>query len=202
MAFAGLISSGLGMAASQKGQRDSANAMAERGDRMQKVANFEADQLDINAGQAQASAQRKAADVGRKFDMMQSRGLALAAAGGGAGSADVINLMAKNSGLGAYQRAVALYEGDSAARDMKMRAEATRFGGQLSAYDGQNAKNAGMMAADASLLKEAASMYSKYAQPAPYESNASGFGGGSGTNDSGFWGGDDFSATDPGMGPG
>jgi hypothetical protein len=170
-----MIPSLIGMGMSYAGQRDAAAADAARGQRMQNEANFEADQLDINAGQAQASAQRQAENVQRQSDVMQSRTLALAAAGGGGASdPSIVNLMARNAGLGAYQKAIALYSGDSAARDMHMRADATRYGGQLSMLDGQSAQRAGMLSAGAGLLKGGASLYSKYAQPAPYQSNSDG----------------------------
>jgi hypothetical protein len=158
----------VGMAMQAKGQTDAANADAARGQRAQNEANFEADQMDVNAGQAKAAAQRSAENVQLQSDVMQSRGLALAAAsGGGASDPAIVNLLARNAGVGAYQKAIALYQGDTAARDMQLREEATRYGGELSMYDGQTAQRAGMMAAGASLLKDGSSLYSKYATPPP-----------------------------------
>jgi hypothetical protein len=158
----------VGMAMSSKGQADAANAAATRGERAQNEANYEASQLEVNAGQAKAAAQRQAENIGRQTDVMQSRGLALAAASGGSASdPSIVNLLARNAGIGAYQQAVALYGGDTAARDMNMRAQGTRYSGELSAYDGQTAANAGRMRAGASLLDGASSLYSKYAHPAP-----------------------------------
>jgi len=93
-------------------------------------ADFQAAQLQQNAGQAQASAQRSAYDAGRQTDYANSRALAVAASsGGGASDPTVVNLMARNAGEGAYRQAVALYGGDEKARLMNMQADAKEFEG-------------------------------------------------------------------------
>jgi len=92
---------------------------------------FTADQLRQNAGQARASSQRQAYNVEEQSKMVMSRALAVAASsGGGASDPGVINIMAKIASEGAYRKAVALYEGEDAARRMGMQADAAEYEGQ------------------------------------------------------------------------
>jgi hypothetical protein len=101
------------------------------------AAGFQADQLRINAGQAQASAQRSAIDIDRQTQMVVSRALAVAAAsGGGASDPTVVNMIAQDAAEGAYRKAVALYQGDDAARGMKMQADAKEHEGAQSLVTG------------------------------------------------------------------
>ena len=103
---------------------------AQFGDQAKASADFQAEQLRQNAGQAQASAQRSAFDVSRQTDYANSRALAVAAAsGGGASDPTVVNLIARNAGEGAYRQATALYGGDEKARLFNMQADAKEFEG-------------------------------------------------------------------------
>lgn len=120
----------------------------------QKAANFQADQLRVNAGQAKASAQREAWSVQREADYVASKALAIAAAsGGGASDPTVINLMARNAQEMAYRQQLALYEGDDQARAMRMKADATEYGGKLSRRQATESAMASGFGAGTSLLK-------------------------------------------------
>ena len=120
-------------------------------------AQFEAKQMMINAGQAQAVAQRDAAEQVRQAKLVQSRIMAVAAAGGGASDPTIMNLISQQAGEGAYRAALAIYRGDDKAREYRMAAEAKR-------YEGASAKSAGMERAIGTLTGTASSLFSKYNQ--------------------------------------
>lgn len=102
------------------------------GARRRAAANFEADQLEQQAVQAVAAAQREAMDATRQARLVQSRQLALAAAsGGGASDPTIVRLLASTAAEGAYRSASALYTGESNARGLRMQATAKRYEGSL-----------------------------------------------------------------------
>jgi hypothetical protein len=125
---------------------------------------YQADQMRQNGGQAQASAQRTAADIDQQTKMVVSRSLAVAAAsGGGASDPTVINLIAQNTAAGAYRKAVALYNGDETNRADQMKADSLE-------YEGKTAKNGGLLSAGTSLLagvSKAASLYQRFGGGVP-----------------------------------
>lgn len=101
------------------------------GAQAQQAAEFQAQQLRQNAGQVLASSQRQAFDVDRQSKYIASSALAAAAAsGGGASDPTVVNLIARNAGEMAYQKAVALYQGADKARSLNMEASAKEFEGE------------------------------------------------------------------------
>lgn len=100
------------------------------GQQAQQSAEFQAEQLRQNAGQAQATAQHAAYDVDRQAQYTASTALATAAAsGGGASDPTVVSLISRNAGEFAYRKAVALYQGDDKARLMNMQADAKEYEG-------------------------------------------------------------------------
>lgn len=104
---------------------------AQFGQQAQQAAQFQAEQLRQNAGQAQAGAQRAAYDIDRQSQYVASAALASAAAsGGGASDPTVINLIAKNAGEFAYRKAVALYQGAAQARAMNLSVDAKEYEGE------------------------------------------------------------------------
>jgi hypothetical protein len=118
------------------------------------AANYQANQLNVNAGQAKAASQVQAGLEARNTQLMVSRARAVAAASGG--SADdptVANIMARIAGEGSFRQRTALYGGESQARQMNMQADALR-------YQGQQAAQAGKINAVSSLLKGGAQAYS------------------------------------------
>jgi hypothetical protein len=130
----------------------------------QQAKQYQADQLRQNGGQAQASAQRTAADIDRQTSLLVSRALAVAAAsGGGASDPTVVNMIAQDAAVGAYRKAVALYNGDEANRASQMKADSLE-------YEGKSAKVGGLLASGTSLLSgasKAASLYQKFGAGAP-----------------------------------
>lgn len=132
-------------------------------ERRQGAAEFEAAQLEQNAGQAKAAAQRVAFQKGVEGDLMLSRLKALAAAsGGGATDPTVLNLQAGLMHQKAYNLAAALYRGDDDARTMRMQAAAKRFQGELGVEDAKDARTASFFAAAGTAASGGASLYEKY----------------------------------------
>lgn len=145
-AFMPVIMSVVGSALSAKGSIDSGNAAMTQ-------ANYEASQMRVNAGQAQAASQSAAVDSIRQAQVNQSRALAIAAAsGGGALDPTVMHIIGGLSGEGALAAATHLYNGDETARAWNDKANATVYSGQL-------AQQAAKTKAMASVLNGAKSIY-------------------------------------------
>jgi hypothetical protein len=132
------------------------------GQRRKVASQFEAEQYLINAGQAQASSQI-AAEQRRQAGLVESRILAVAAAGGG-GASDptIINLISKTHARGAYNSAVALYQGEDQARSMRMAAAAKNYEGAIAEEAGYLKDQSYRTAAGMSLWKGAGSLFNKY----------------------------------------
>lgn len=131
------------------------------------VMQYEADQARVNAGQVQAAAQRTAMEQRRQGAIVQSRALALAAAGGGSTSdPGIVNLIAGNAGEIAYRSAVALYEGEDKARTMEAFAKGKEYSGAMavkSAYQtADNTRSASRVGAFGDLVKGGASLFSAF----------------------------------------
>lgn len=145
---------------SASGKVDAGNAAAGAGAAQRAAAQFEADQLRVNAGQTIAAGQRAAEEQRRQGELIQSRAIALAAAGGGSvADPGVVNLLARNAGETAYRSSVALYEGEDRARTMRESASAKEYSGyaaELSALDRQKSL---MTSAFGDLVKGGGSLY-------------------------------------------
>jgi len=127
---------------------------------------YEAGQLDTEAGMSRGVGMRNAADVARSVELINSAALARAAASGaGASDPTVMNVLAKTAGEGAYRQTLAMYEGEAQARLDTMRAGALRYEGDLSVSEAKTAKQSTNIGAASTLLTGGAnmmSMFSKY----------------------------------------
>jgi len=156
-----------GKAEEQRQQREEA-----RGRELEKLGEFEAQQLEQNALTTVAASQRTASEERRQSDLIQSRALALAAAsGGGASDPTVTRVISELAGIGSYRSAVALYEGEENARQMRLGAVARRQEGRLGLQAGGSAQKAYNTLATGSLLTGAGrigvSLYEKYGGKGP-----------------------------------
>ena len=98
------------------------------------AAEFEAKQLEQNAGQALSVAQRQAVETERIGKYTGSRAQAVAAASGGAATdPTAINTIATLAGETAYRKSLDLYQGEERARQLRLAAQATRMSGDISA---------------------------------------------------------------------
>lgn len=136
-------------AAAQGAAAARANAAGRKG-----ALDYEADQLAQNANQQIAAAQRTALDARRQAMLVQSRALAVAAAGGGgATDVSVVTNMGRIAGEGAYRSAVAIYDGEDRARVLRMQAEAKRYEGALALQSGEYTADAYRLKGEGDVLK-------------------------------------------------
>jgi len=134
LAQAGSLIGIAGLALQAGGGIASENAAKKAAAARKAAAEFEAQQLEQNAGQAMSAAQRTAFETGRAGEYTQSRALAVAAAsGGGASDPSVMNTIANLAGETAYRKSIDLYQGEERARQLKLSAAATRYSGQIGA---------------------------------------------------------------------
>lgn len=98
-------------------------------------ANYQAASMRQNAIQEEAIAQKKAAEVGRQGELMQSKALAQSAAGGGASDSSVVNAIGDLSGQTEYNKLMEIYNGKESAAGLNQ-------GADLSQYEGANAARA------------------------------------------------------------
>lgn len=139
--------------------------------RSKDAADFQADQLDVNAGNTRASAQRVAENEAERADLVASRALAVAAAsGGGASDPGVVSIMAKMASEGAYRQQTALYEGNSRAVAMENAANAKRFEGKQARVNGALSAAGSIFGASTTLMKgeaKDASLFARFGMGAP-----------------------------------
>lgn len=146
---------GMGGAGAEAAGAQAAGASARAAGAAKRAASeFEAKQLEVQAGDAIAASQRDAMEQKRHATLVQSRALALAAAGGG-GASDptVVNIMSKITGEGAYRQAVALYQGEDKARLLRMGAAGKRYEGQVAETLGVASEESYKRTAQAANLK-------------------------------------------------
>lgn len=169
-----------GAATSIIGGNNAAASAKEAGARQKAASEFEAAQLEQNAGQAIASSQREAEEQRRQTRLVQSRALALSAAsGGGVTDPTVVNLIGDIAGEGAYRAGVALYQGADKARQMNMGASAKRYEGDLAVEAGNNKAKAYRMQGIAGAFGSATSLFGKYGGGGPGAAAATTASGGS-----------------------
>lgn len=145
------------------GYEQAAEGARVAGRRKNVAAQFEAQQMEQQAGQSIAAAQRDALEERRRADLAASRALVLAAAsGGGASDSTVVNIISQLKGEGAYRSAVALYRGEDQARKMRMGASAKRFEGAVAEEGGEYQAAGYETMATAATFKAGASLFESY----------------------------------------
>lgn len=169
-----------GTMSSASGSYRAGSAAAAAGEAQRNELQFEAAQLEQQAGQVEAAAQRTALERDRQTALVNSRALAIAASTGGASDPTVINLIARNAAEGSYQHAVAIYNGAENARQLRMNASAKRYGGDVAQAGGKNMQAAYQMQGMGSILKGASSLYTRYATNTPLDKMAGDSSGGGG----------------------
>lgn len=148
---------------SASGKVSAGNAAVGAAREQQAAMQYEADQARVNAGQAQAAAQRAAAEQRRQGVLVQSRALALAAAGGGSTTdPGIMNLISGNAGEIAYRSAVALYEGEDKARSLEALAKGREYSGASAVRSAEDRKKASMTSAFGDLVKGGASLFQAF----------------------------------------
>lgn len=173
MGMAGWLSLG-GSLMEMWGAHEGAKAAATAGARQQLAAEFNAMELERQAGISIALAQRQAAEERRQGDIAASRALAVAAASGaGVSDPTIVRLLTSAKGEGAYRAEVALYEGEERARQLRIGATAERLGGADALEEAMGRARAYNLRGWGSVVRLGSSMYAKYGVGGPDAADAS-----------------------------
>lgn len=168
MAWAPLAIMAAGAILGAAGQYQQGRAARRQGEQLQIAKGYEAQQLEINAGQAQAAAQRKSMEERRRASLVASRAQAVAAASGaGVSDPTVENILEDIAGEGEYRAGLAAFEGEESARRMRMGADAARYEGATAAERGRAAGRAANLSAVGTLATAAGGLYGKYGMGGP-----------------------------------
>jgi len=155
-----------------------ASQQLQAGQNASRSATIAAGQLEENAtraeyaaGQAKAASQRKAAEESRQNRLLQSKQIAIAAAGGASTSEkNIADIIANTAVEGRLASSIALYEGDLRSDALLNEAIGLRNKATVTRYEGKQARKAGNIGAISSLLSsgaQASSFYGKYGKTAP-----------------------------------
>lgn len=168
MAVAAVAVAVVGLALQAKAGADAradAEAIAAR---KRQAAEFEAQQLDQQAGQAIAAAQRTLFSEGRQGKLVQSRAIALAAASGGSASdPTVVKIVSGIASESAYRQNLAMYQGEEKARQLHIAAAADRMSGEIDAAASLASGRAIETETTGRILGTGASMYARYGYGSP-----------------------------------
>lgn len=166
--YAAIALSVLGTTQSANAQQQAGALAAQQGQAQRSAAEFQATELDQQAGQDRASSQHQAVDARRQATFAESRAQALAAAsGGGASDPTVVTNSARITGEGEYSALTALFNGEERARGLETQGNLARFTGQQQQLAGNYRQDAYNSGADVTLMNGATSLYQKYGVPAP-----------------------------------
>lgn len=164
IAALGLMS--LGTVSQYLGNREASKTARAQAKMARVRAEFDAWQAEEDSKESIAIAQREAMEERRQSDIVASRALAVAAAsGGGVSDPTIVNLIARIKGEGAYRAAVAMYEGESRARQYRLAAASSRYGGAQAQLEGAR-QQVGYAYRNLGLVFESgASLYARYGIP-------------------------------------
>lgn len=159
----------------KKAAGQEAELQREAGAKRKEAAEFEANTLQVQAGQQIAAAQRDMLDVQRVGRLAQSRALALSAAsGGGASAPTVTRLIGNLAKETSYNAARSLYAGEEKARLMNLQAIEKRKEGEfattaadLSATASESRGKAAELASFSNILGSVGGLYGKYGGKGP-----------------------------------
>jgi hypothetical protein len=159
---------GAGTLLQMYGLKESGRAARKAAERNKIYAEFSAQETERDSGLAIALGQRAAMEEKRQSNFVASRALAVAAASGGSVSdPTIVKLLTNIKGEGAYRAGVAMYEGESQARKLRLKAISIRAGAAEGVVEGVRQERAYRLAAYGVGLGGAASLYSKYGRGGP-----------------------------------
>tara|TARA_R110000868_G_scaffold411755_1_gene708895 strand:- start:13809 stop:14408 length:600 start_codon:yes stop_codon:yes gene_type:complete len=166
--FIPVAMSALGMFTGAAGSAKAATAARVAGEKQRVASQFEAAQLEQQAGQAVAVGIQAANEQRRQAMLVQSRALAISAASGGSASdSTIIKLLSRTAGEGAYRAGVALYQGEEKARQLRLSAASKLYEGDAAAESANQRADAYGTTAAGNLLSGGASLYAKYGMGRP-----------------------------------
>lgn len=151
---AGPITSIAGALMARSGAQTSARGYEEAGAAARVSAEYQAAQLNQNAGQSVAAAQRAAAEERHKSRLVQSRALAVAAASGaGASDPTTVNIISDIAAEGHYRGLMDMYAGEDKARLLRAQASGVRYTGAANERAGQISAEGSIIAGDSAMLR-------------------------------------------------
>lgn len=166
MAAAGSLVQVAGLALQAGGAIQSQQAAKKAADARRAAAEFEAQQLEQNAGQSISAAQRQAFETERTGKYTASRALALAAAsGGGASDPTIMSTISQLASETAYRKSLDLYQGEERARQLRLGATAARLSGEIGAEGVLNQGRAAVVQAETGIASDVARSYRPSSTP-------------------------------------
>lgn len=173
VAVVGTALSVAGQAQAADAARQQAQAQQNLGIAQQNAANYQAQTMDIQAGQERAASQRTAINQRRQEQLVLSRSQAIAgASGAGASDPSVITNESQITREGEFGALSSLYRGEQTAQGLEEGAGLKRYEGDASAYGGEasaagsyakaDAMDTAAFGSGASGLANAGSLYMKY----------------------------------------
>lgn len=152
-----------GAATSAAGTIMSGNAAAQGGQIAKNAEDFKAAQLNQQAVQSRAVAQRQALETGRKTTFALSSLQAGAAASGGGASDEGVTVLASDiAGRGKYLSLADMYQGENTARGLEAQAEGATYTGEADLFEGEQKQSASRYTAAGTILGGAGSMFKQY----------------------------------------
>ena len=152
----------IGALTQYSGYQTAAQATVNAGQSQAAMYQFKAAQDGINATEAIAASQAQEQETARSGALAQSHNLAMAAAGGTAGSPTVVNLVARQAGMTSYNMAMNLYNGESAARNLTIQQESDTMSAESATENAAAAAQADKMKGSAALISGAGGLYKNY----------------------------------------
>lgn len=153
------LATGIGTAISAEGADQAGKAA-------QSEANYQAAQMTANADEQQAAAEQKMVQQNKQTAYAISNAQAAAAAGGGSATdPTVVTNLKTIAGQGEYRSLTDMYEGNAKAQAMTNQADATSYGGAISAEAGQTKMYS-------TILSGTSSLYDKYGNPSKASSGS------------------------------
>lgn len=141
----------------------SAKAARKQGRQILALRNEQAVDLERQAIEVKAIAQRQAIDDQEKAELLISRAQAVAAASGGSATDQtVLDVMSDIEGEGAYRAAMAMYQGEREAETLRQEAKYTRMGGEISRKESNARASAYEMEAAETIAQGATTFYDRY----------------------------------------
>lgn len=141
----------------------SAKASRKQGRQALLIAQQQATDLERQAIETKAIAQRQAIDQREQGELLISRAQALAAASGGSATDQtVLDVIADIDGEAAYRAAMSMYEGERDAQTLRTEAGYVRQGGIIAKQESNARAKAYEMEAVSTLAKGATTFYDRY----------------------------------------
>lgn len=150
-------------------QQMGAAAAARQAGKDQEAENeYQAKQMEVQAGQERASSQRRAIEERRRTNIAESRAAAVVAGSGGDTlDPSVVKIMGDLESEGSYNVDVAKYEGEDKARNLETGASLQRYQGGIARAAGANEAKADYLKVGSTVFSGGSTLMDKYGGGGP-----------------------------------